>query len=96
MLHLVKHSPYSRQALAQCLDYAQPNSTIVLLSDAVVAGVAGSEWATRLFTETHAVYLLSDDVIARGLGDKLHPSAELIDMRQLVDLSADHVTQMTW
>ncbi|OOE68243.1 MULTISPECIES: sulfurtransferase complex subunit TusB [Salinivibrio] len=96
MLHLVKHSPYSRQALAQCLDYAPSNSAIVLISDAVVAGMAGSEWATRLFTETHAVYLLKDDVDARGLGDTLHPRAELIDMHQLVDLSAEHVTQMTW
>ncbi len=69
---------------------------IVLIGDAVLAGLDNSEWATRLFTENHVVYLLSDDVYARGLGDKLHPSAEVIDMNKLVSLSVEHVTQMTW
>jgi tRNA 2-thiouridine synthesizing protein B len=96
VLHIVKSSPYRDQALTLCLNYIDQDSVIVLISDAVLAGVDKSEWATRLFTGNHVVYLLSDDVHARGLGDKLHPSAVMIEMNKLVSLSVEHVTQMTW
>ncbi|SIO17397.1 sulfurtransferase complex subunit TusB [Salinivibrio sp. ES.052] len=96
MLHLVKTSPYSHQALWQCLHYADQNSVVVLISDAVLAGVAGSEWASQLVTESRSVYVLRNDARARGLHKRIDSAIEMIDMDKLVALSVEHTTQMTW
>ncbi|OOF29363.1 sulfurtransferase complex subunit TusB [Salinivibrio sp. IB872] len=96
MLHIIKSSPYATHALSHCLAYATPDSVIVLINDAVLGALANSPLGAALFTDNRSVYVLEEDVMARGVQAHLHPQVKQIDMQGLVQLTEDHVTQMTW
>ncbi|OOF27271.1 hypothetical protein BZJ19_03285 [Salinivibrio proteolyticus] len=96
MLHIIKSSPYATHALSHCLAYATTDSVIVLINDAVLGALAESPLDAALFTDNRSVYVLEEDVMARGVQAHLHPQVKQIDMQGLVQLTEDHVTQMTW
>ena len=96
MLHTVNSSPYSSYALANCLRYSEKRSEILLLEDAVVAGILGGQWEEKLISSGRRIYVLQEDAIARGVVQKITSQFELIDIEGFVDLTTRHVTQMKW
>ncbi|MDD1782161.1 sulfurtransferase complex subunit TusB [Enterovibrio sp. ZSDZ35] len=96
MLHTINSSPFSTSSLSNCLRYAEPNCAILLIEDAVIAAISGGEWQQKLAASGHRIYILKDDVIARGILDKVALTFELIEMKDFVGLTEQHVTQMKW
>ncbi|USH02699.1 sulfurtransferase complex subunit TusB [Grimontia kaedaensis] len=96
MLHTVNASPYASSALSNCLRYSEKHSEILLLEDAVVAGILGGQWEGQLISSGRRIYVLQEDAIARGIEQKIASQFELIDMEGFVELTARHVTQMKW
>lgn len=96
MLHTVSSSPYASASLANCLRYSEPHSEILLLEDAVVAGISGGQWHEKLISSGRRIYVLKEDAVARGILENITSPLELIDISGFVDLTARHVTQMTW
>ncbi len=82
MLHLIRHSPSVSTQLARCLDYIQPEDTLLLLADAVLA-LQQSCWCTRLQQSGASIYALQADLDARGICTR---AATVIDYRQWVNL----------
>ncbi|MEZ8141347.1 sulfurtransferase complex subunit TusB [Enterovibrio sp. FF113] len=96
MLHTVSTSPFSSSSLSNCLRYSDPNSEILLIEDAVIAAIDSGEWQEALTLSGRRIYVLHDDVVARGLSREISKDFELVDIKGFVSLTEQHVTQMKW
>lgn len=102
ILHHIQTSPSSDNALSCALPLVQPNDTILLSSNAVIAPLE-RQWQDALIQNKHAkLYLLIDDVNARGLKPLLDTVAQqqlklnYIDYDQFVELTLTHDKVITW
>ncbi|GAA4903627.1 sulfurtransferase complex subunit TusB [Ferrimonas pelagia] len=93
VLNTLSQPALSPQGLKDTLALLRPNDTLLLLQDAVVMA------CQPRFTETLAdfeLYVLSDDLTARGLALCANSPAKLIDYAGFVALSCQHQNQVTW
>ncbi|MDD1796359.1 sulfurtransferase complex subunit TusB [Enterovibrio makurazakiensis] len=96
MLHTVSSSPFSSSSLSNCLRYSDVNSEILLIEDAVIAAIDSGQWQQTLTSCGRRIYVLREDVVARGINEENIKSAELVDIKGFVSLTERHVTQMKW
>ncbi|MCW8329677.1 sulfurtransferase complex subunit TusB [Photobacterium sp. SDRW27] len=96
MLHTISTSPFQTQALQRCLRYIGHNDEILLIQDAVSAGIEKNIWSEAIKTSGVKIYLLEADLAARGLLDKVGKFAEVIDYKGFVSLTVKHETHMKW
>lgn len=99
MLHTVNKSPFERGALRSCLRLAADGSTVLLLEDAVVAALDGTECApaVRDAGRRLALRVLGPDLAARGLAAaRVLDGVEVIDYPEFVELAATHDSIQSW
>ncbi len=48
MLHTISTSPFQTQALQRCLRYISPGDEILLIQDAVFAGIEKNTWCEAI------------------------------------------------
>jgi tRNA 2-thiouridine synthesizing protein B len=87
-------------ALRTCLRYIHPSDSILLSSDAVNC-LLQTQWQQRL--ANISLFVLQDDVVARGLAERLMMLAnntvgsfQIIDYSQFVEQSLLHDKVITW
>lgn len=95
MLHTLSRSPYQIDFDA-LLRTMSDGDALLLLEDAVSAVVDGGAFLPRLVAANIEVYVLNEDVIARGLSTLLAVSVKTVDYGGFVDLTITHPTQMAW
>jgi tRNA 2-thiouridine synthesizing protein B len=95
-LHVLSHSPFTDSRLSSCLRILGSQDALLLCGDAVYALQAGSaqRQALELMPEAIALYVLEEDMQARGLA----PSARLtlVDYPGFVALSCQYDKVNTW
>ena len=92
-LHLVFASPTKSDALQRCVDYSQPDDTVLLLQ----AGVNAILTENVKGLDKLSVYVLVHHVAARGLLQiAADTDYELIDMPRFVDLVAEYPLCQSW
>jgi len=96
MLHLIMASPVKLD-----MDYIETfigqTDDILLLQDAVYAGVANSHYFSKLIAKKQSgLYVLKEDAQARGITALLGPKFQLISYQQFVELTVKHSKQITW
>ncbi|UJF19199.1 sulfurtransferase complex subunit TusB [Vibrio sp. SS-MA-C1-2] len=96
MLHLIKKSPFQSQLVKQCLQYSSNQDAILLYQDGIYAGLSGSECATLLKNSNLEIYILTPDLEARGLEDKIEQSFKRVDYKGFVGLTARFDKTVTW
>lgn len=96
MLHTITTSPFQTQALQHCLRYIGQDDEILLVQDAVVAGIEKNTWSEALKQSGVKIYLLAADLTARGLAKKVDNGFEVIDSEGFVSLTVKHESQMKW
>lgn len=96
MLHTITTSPFHSQALQRCLRYLGPEDEILLIQDAVVAGIEKNTWCERLAQAGVKIYLLEADLLARGLRQQVANGFYIVDFSDFVELTVRHETQMKW
>ena len=85
ILHLVNRTA----ALQDCLKIAVADDAVLLIEDGV--------YAARAPTETQArVYALGEDVLARGLANRLATGIKLVGYEEFVQLACDHQPIVSW
>ncbi len=85
ILHLVNRTA----ALQDCLKIAVADDAVLLIEDGV--------YAARAPTDTQArVYALKEDVLARGLADRLATGINLVGYEEFVQLASDHQPIVSW
>ncbi|WP_116475233.1 sulfurtransferase complex subunit TusB [Zobellella maritima] len=94
MLHTVKHSPLSHFHLAQCLRYMDAGDQLLLWQDAVIA-VTLPDWQQQLasLAERGDLYVMRDDLVARGLEGQLGTP---VSMEDLVSLIVEKGSPQAW
>ncbi|ELR63905.1 tRNA 5-methylaminomethyl-2-thiouridine synthase TusB [Photobacterium marinum] len=96
MLHTITTSPFQTQALQRCLRYIGQGDEILLIQDAVIAGIEKNAWAETLKQSGVKIYLLEADLAARGIAGKTDNSLEVVDFNGFASLTVKHETQMKW
>ncbi|OLQ78789.1 sulfurtransferase TusB [Photobacterium proteolyticum] len=96
MLHTISTSPFQTQDLQRCLQYLRPDDEILLLQDAVSAGIEKNSWCEAIKKSGVKIYLLEADLAARGLTDKVDNSINVIDFKGFVSITEQHESQLKW
>jgi tRNA 2-thiouridine synthesizing protein B len=99
MLHTVNKSPFERNTLDSCLRLAKSGSSVLLIEDAVIAALAGTEHAKKLAAamSEHKIYVLKPDLKARGIQDQpLLDGVTTVDYAGFVDLTVEHDCVQSW
>lgn len=97
ILHHIQTSSTNDNALSLCLRYITPNDSIMLAADAVNA-LLKPQLLTAM--QAYNVYVLSDDIQARGLSAKIaklqYPNIHPIDYTEFVNQTLRHSKVITW
>ena len=97
-LHTVKSSPLTDTSLAQCLNYLGERAGLLLMQDAVTAAIDGHPWRSRLaqLADKHKLYVLQEDLVARGIPDRVSAPFEVIDSARFVSLCLEYDAVQSW
>lgn len=99
MLHIVNKSPFERNALTSCLGHALAGDAILLIEDAVVGAVDGSNFIEQIKTAMadKSVYVLGADLAARGMQEnRVAEGIQIVDYAGFVDLAANNDKTQSW
>lgn len=95
ILHTVNQSPFTHNALAQCLAYFEEGDAILLLENGVYAALINHPLAQQLSGKT--CYVMEADIQARGLiAQDRQVHIQLIDVNRFVELTAHHHLVQSW
>jgi tRNA 2-thiouridine synthesizing protein B len=93
ILHKISSSPFSHLALQHCLQRIYDTDGLLLTQDAVYAVMHQTLHAK--LAELHAVYVLKDDLEARGV--KLeNNNIQIITYAEFVELSLKYDNVISW
>ncbi|MEQ4584947.1 MAG: sulfurtransferase complex subunit TusB [Pantoea agglomerans] len=95
MLHTLMHSP-AHSDLETLLLMAGAGDDLLLLQDGVLAALAGSRALMRLSESEATLWVLDEDVQARGLAGQISTSVQSIDYNGFVTLTIRHQQQIVW
>ncbi|MGF1737893.1 sulfurtransferase complex subunit TusB [Photobacterium satsumensis] len=96
MLHIFTRSPFQSQAFSEAATIISKNDSILLIQDAVIAATVENTPIFQFHEAGVKIYLLSEDIIARGLQAKLKLEVNVVDYKGFVGLTVDNETQMKW
>ncbi|OSM95901.1 MULTISPECIES: sulfurtransferase complex subunit TusB [Lonsdalea] len=95
MLHTLSRSPYQIDLDAMLRSVGRDDA-ILLFQDGVTAALADAAMFTLIMAVGVPVYVLQEDVEARGLAAQISNKSTLIDYNYFVRLTALHPGQMAW
>lgn len=97
MLHIINRSPFSDNTLENCLNTAT-GGDILLIEDAVYAATSGNAFEKKLRSAMgrFKISVLSPDLEARGLADRLIDGVSSVDYAGFVDLTVNNKTCQSW
>lgn len=95
MLHTLMTSPFYCD-LSAMLRLLAEGDDVLLLQDGVIAALEGSSALEALLNAPISVYVLQEDLDARGLIAQISTRVITISYTDFVTLSVRHSQQMTW
>ena len=96
ILHIVNQSPFSHQALRQCLICYKPSDSILFIGDGVYSTLDTHQYA-RVLQVMDRCYALRDDIVSRGLtSQKTLNNVTFIDDFEFVNLSVEYPLSQSW
>ena len=98
-LHTVNKSPFEKNSLDACLNYAGSGANLLLLEDGIYAALKGTRFEQRVKTalDSVKVYVLGPDLNARGFSeDRVIEGISVVDYAGFVDLAAENAKVQAW
>ncbi|HBL90261.1 MAG TPA: sulfurtransferase complex subunit TusB [Klebsiella pneumoniae] len=95
MLHTLSVSPWHAD-IAAMLRLMEHGDDLVLLSDGVTAAIADGRFLEILQSAPITLYVLQDDVDARGLAGQIADSVVRVGYTDFVSLTVKHEGQLAW
>ena len=74
---------------------ATADDAILLIEDGVYAAMKESQFLSQI-KSSPLIYALEEDIVARGITNKIASTIKLIDYAGLVDLTIAHSPIQTW
>lgn len=95
MLYTLLQSPWQCD-LDSLLLLMQEGDDLLLLQDGVTAALTGSQMLTKLSASPAMLWVLEEDVAARGLAEQISTKVARLDYNGFVALTAKHQQQVAW
>ena len=95
MLHTLRHSPWQCD-IAGLLRMLQSGDDLLLIQDGVSAALEGGRYLESLLAAPITVYVLEEDICARGLAAQISASVVRVGYTDFVRLTVKHSAQMAW
>lgn len=95
MLHTLINSPF-RCDFSALLRMLVEGDDVLLLQDGVLAAVEGSASLESLRKAPVSLFVLTDDIQARGLSAQISANVTIVSYNDFVALAVKHPQQMTW
>ena len=95
MLHTLSVSPWHAD-IAAMLRVMDHGDDLLLLSDGVTAAIACGRFLEILQSAPITLYVLQDDVDARGLAGQIADSVGRVSYTDFVRLTVKHAGQLAW
>lgn len=95
MLHTLMTSPF-RCDVAALLRLVADGDDVLLLQDGVIAALEGSPALEALLNAPISLYVLQEDVEARGLSAQISTNVVSVGYTDFVALVVKNPQQMTW
>jgi tRNA 2-thiouridine synthesizing protein B len=95
MLFVLRNSP-RKVDLVNLKRQLQQSDDLLLIQDAVLAGLQGNAFLAKLQESRATVSVLLEDVEARGLIDQIDGTIKLINYGGFVELTEKHQQQVLW
>ncbi|MEI2267329.1 sulfurtransferase complex subunit TusB [Erwinia sp. CGal63] len=95
MLHTLIHSPFQCDFNAM-LRLLAAGDDVLLLQDGVLAALEGSQALESLRLAPISLYVLQEDVMARGLSAQISSIATAVSYTEFVALTVKQTQQIAW
>ncbi|RWT99575.1 sulfurtransferase complex subunit TusB [Raoultella ornithinolytica] len=95
MLHTLSSSPWHTDLRAM-LRLVKDGDDLLLLSDGVIAAIAGGSFLEILRSAPITIHALQDDIDARGLAGQIADSVVRVGYTDFVRMSVKHPGQLSW
>ncbi|MEZ3500983.1 sulfurtransferase complex subunit TusB [Pantoea sp. KPR_PJ] len=95
MLHTLMHSP-THSDMDSLLLLLTAEDDLLLMQDGVLGALEGSSALHQLLTSSAGLWVLTEDVTARGLAGQISTKVRPVDYTGFVTLTEKHQQQMTW
>lgn len=95
MLHILRHSPWQCD-IAGLMRMLQAGDDLLLIQDGVSAALEGGRYLESLLAAPITVYVLEEDILARGLTTQISGSVVRVGYTDFVRLTVKHSAQMAW
>lgn len=95
MLHTLRHSPWQCDFATFC-SMLQEGDDVLLIQDGVLAAFHHSVFFEKLQCLSIPVFVLQNDVDARGLATQISTSVLGVSYTEFVHLVLKHSAQMSW
>jgi tRNA 2-thiouridine synthesizing protein B len=99
ILHTVNKSPFQDSTMNSCLAICSNQDSVILIEDGVFGALLTSPVASdikKLSARGTRFYALTNDVVARGLTEKLLPDVNLVSYQDFVSLSIECKQIQSW
>lgn len=98
ILHTVNKSNLSHNALDKCLGVLGEDDSVLLIEDGVYAALNVEKNSARLesLIDSGRLFVLEEDVQARGLQSRLMAKVVAVNYEGFVDLVVKHQSSMAW
>ncbi len=95
MLYTLLQSPWQCD-MESLLLLLQEGDDLLLLQDGVTAALEGSQMYIKLSASPATLWVLQEDVAARGLGAQISTKVARLDYTGFVAMTAKHQQQVAW
>lgn len=95
MLHTLMHSP-AYSDLDSLLLLLNAEDDVLLMQDGVFAALNESQALARLLSTPATLWVLEEDLMARGLAEQTSTKIQPVNYNGFVALTEKHSQQMTW
>ncbi|MBD2799384.1 sulfurtransferase complex subunit TusB [Xenorhabdus sp. M] len=95
MLYTVSRSPYHDDFNAM-LGLVSDADDVLLIQNGVLLGVNDNRYLNELIRTGVKIYALQEDLNARGLGERISNSIQVIDYKGFVGLTVKHQQNFAW
>ena len=97
-LHIVNKSPEQPSAMSRCLKFSSKNDSLLLIEDGVYFALHSTinTLLSSLEAQQINIYALEEDLIARGISDKIHHSIKTVNYDEFVELTSSHNNSSSW
>ena len=95
MLHTLMRSPFETN-MVLLMNMLESCDDVVMLQNSVILALEKNVFLKRLLSFSVFLYVLEEDLCARGITKKISSGVTIINYQKFVNLTAKNKNQMLW